>query len=54
MFTAPLHAHRKERAGVGACKVIQCIHNEDLECQASSIDVGFANGLADCMTYELK
>ena len=41
-------------AGVGACKVSACKYNSDLECQADSIEVGYQQDEADCMTFEMK
>lgn len=35
-------------AGVGACKVASCRHNDDLECAAPSIRVGTPR----CLTFE--
>ena len=37
-------------AGVGACKVTTCKHNDDLECQAPQIQVG----RHDCLTFTRK
>lgn len=52
-FTAPAHARAVAiRAGVGACKVTDCRHNDDLECTASRIEVGLKGGEADCLTFE--
>jgi Domain of Unknown Function (DUF1540) len=36
-------------AGVGACKVAACSHNEDFECAALGIRVGHEQG--KCMTF---
>ncbi|MFF4771617.1 DUF1540 domain-containing protein [Microtetraspora fusca] len=36
---------------VGACKMSDCRHNVQLECQASGIVVGYAQDAADCLTY---
>lgn len=38
-------------AGVGACKVTGCSHNDDYECAASSIDVGFEGTEIHCLTF---
>ena len=38
-------------AGVGACKVSGCSHNESLECTAEGIRVVPHEGHADCQTY---
>jgi len=39
------------RAGVGACKVASCRHNDDLECTAELIQIGRHAGHADCLTF---
>lgn len=36
---------------VGACKMSDCTHNIDLECQAPEIVVGHRQDEADCLTY---
>jgi Domain of Unknown Function (DUF1540) len=36
---------------VGACKMADCQHNIDLECQAPSIVVGFQHNEVSCLTY---
>jgi hypothetical protein len=41
-------------AGVGACKVSSCVHNQDLECAATGIEVGIRNDMADCLTYTAR
>jgi hypothetical protein len=41
-------------AGVGACKVMSCAHNERLECSAGGIDVGQFGDMAACRTYEKR
>ena len=38
-------------AGVGACKVLDCSYNNDLECSASSINVGMEGDSINCLTY---
>ena len=49
---SPAHTHDKKRiAGVGACKVVGCSFNNDLECTADSISVGLVNKQINCMTY---
>lgn len=37
---------------VGACKMADCRHNVNLECQAPGIDVGFHRNEVDCLTYQ--
>ncbi|WP_169949128.1 DUF1540 domain-containing protein [Microbispora sp. H11081] len=36
---------------VGACKISDCQHNTQLECQAPSIEIGRSLDEADCLTY---
>lgn len=37
---------------VGACKMADCAHNVDLECQAPGIQVGQHAATVDCLTYQ--
>jgi hypothetical protein len=37
-------------AGVGACKVAGCQHNQDLECMAANIEIGMEGNAACCIT----
>ncbi len=48
------HTKRERLAGVGACKVIGCSNNEDFECIAQRITVGFKGGTVDCLTYSAR
>lgn len=41
-------------AGVGACKTTTCSYNSCLECQASSITVGYREGESDCLTFSSR
>lgn len=41
-------------AGVGACKVSNCMHNEKLECTADGIAVGRFGDTAACRTFERR
>jgi len=41
-------------AGVGACKVSECRHNEHFECAAGNIHVGFKHNHPDCLTFEAR
>ena len=51
---APLHTQDTNRiAGVGACKVSGCRYNDDLECDAESIEVGFVGKGINCLTYDI-
>ncbi|OHB66008.1 MAG: hypothetical protein A2Y77_15365 [Planctomycetes bacterium RBG_13_62_9] len=39
---------------VGACKVSSCEYNQNLECMAQSITVGYREDEPDCLTFEMK
>lgn len=39
-------------AHVGACKVAECEHNVNLECQAPGIQVGYQQNSVECLTYQ--
>ena len=45
---------RSATGTVGACKVSTCEYNENLECVADGIMVGYAQGEPDCLTFEPK
>ena len=51
-FNAGMHTRADMIAGVGACKVASCRHNDDLECQADIIQVGMSGSDPLCMTFE--
>ena len=36
---------------VGACKMANCQHNVQFECQAPAINIGFDANQAECLTY---
>lgn len=42
------------KAGVGACKVSSCSHNDALECSASSVKVGWHMDHPDCKTFHAR
>jgi putative ribosome biogenesis GTPase RsgA len=46
--------YKDAKAGVGACKVVDCTHNKNLECTAKSINIDERDGKILCMTYEAK
>jgi hypothetical protein len=48
------HSHRAAHAGVGACKVAGCRHNEDFECNADSIHVFMHGRTAECQTFAAR
>lgn len=51
-LTASVQGGAPSAAGqVGACKMADCRHNVNLECQAAGIAVGMRHGEADCLTY---
>jgi hypothetical protein len=37
---------------VGACQRADCVHNESLECTASSVRIGPGADTADCLTFQ--
>jgi hypothetical protein len=39
---------------VGACKASSCEYNENLECTAQGIMVGYDGEEPDCLTFEMK
>jgi len=41
----------ESRGQVGACHRSDCIHNDKLECQATSVEIGAGNDPADCLTF---
>ncbi len=45
------HVDSSLLAGVGACKVSECVHNFELECGASDIRVGTDGDRINCLTY---
>lgn len=46
------HTNERNRiACVGACKVIDCVHNEDFECCADYITVKLIDGKNRCQAY---
>ncbi len=54
-FESDVHGGVKEAvAGVGACKAADCQYNEDFECIAGNINVGYREDQADCLTFELR
>lgn len=51
-FQSKIHNKEVKRvAGVGACKVIGCQHNEDFECMMNAIAVGIVKDSINCLTY---
>lgn len=42
------------KAGVGACKVSSCSHNDSLECNAGMIKVGWHQNHPDCKTFHAR
>ena len=50
------HVHDDQHAcaGVGACKVEVCKHNQDLECAAPKIRVGLHGTEGQCGTFERR
>jgi hypothetical protein len=54
MTMSAKHTQRTETAGVGACRSANCIHNEDLECQAEGISITLSGGQASCGTFAVR
>lgn len=51
-FQFKKHAKETRRiAGVGACKVQDCRHNEDFECTENAIKVGLVSNQVKCLNY---
>ncbi len=51
-FTAPAKGGDPSTSGrVGACKMSDCRHNTQFECQAPGIEVGPQHDAAECLTY---
>ncbi|MDP9935967.1 DUF1540 domain-containing protein [Paenarthrobacter sp. NPDC057355] len=42
----------KVLAHVGACQRSECVHNNNLMCEAHDVRVGPGREAADCLTYE--
>lgn len=54
-FASSTHGGIKEAAaGVGACKAADCQYNEDYECTAAAIQVGYQGDQPDCLTFEIR
>ncbi len=54
-FGSSGHAHDTNRkAGVGACKVTGCMHNEDYECAAPKITVGYKGKDINCLSFHAR
>lgn len=45
---------RQRQAGVGACKMSNCQHNDDYECVANDIVVGQVMNRINCLTYSQR
>ena len=41
-------------AGVGACKISACMYNNNLECEAPGISIGYKEQEPDCMTFRTR
>jgi hypothetical protein len=52
---AKRHASETGRtAGVGACKVTACMHNDDYECSAPTISVGYMGKDIQCLSFHAR
>ena len=36
---------------VGACHRTDCVHNAELECTATGVEIGMSGDVADCLTF---
>ncbi|MFS2002817.1 DUF1540 domain-containing protein [Duganella sp. CT11-25] len=54
LAAAPHSGETRRNAGVGACKVSSCRHNEDYECVTEQITVGHASASVRCLTYQAR
>jgi hypothetical protein len=54
MMSLGRHNHRTDTAGIGACRAVSCVHNEDFECQADGIRVSMSGGRAQCVTFSAR
>ena len=52
MVVSEDHTLREDTAGVGACRAVDCVFNEDWECVSDGINVSAAGGQAECLTYK--
>ena len=41
-------------AGVGACKIAPCMYNNNLECAAPGISIGYQGQEPDCLTFQIE
>ena len=42
------------RGSVGACKMTDCLYNDDMECSAGQVKISTQKCDADCVTYRSK
>lgn len=49
------HTHEvNQMAGVGACKVSDCVHNNEFECAADNVSIGIVDGEVKCLTFSAR
>ncbi len=53
-FNSKEHGGKAMNTSVGACKVSDCRHNDNLDCSASNIEISRDKCKADCMTFDRK
>ena len=53
-MSGPHSKARQRQAGVGACKMSDCSHNDDYECMAEKISVGQVSDRINCLTYNQR
>ncbi|WP_243372019.1 DUF1540 domain-containing protein [Geotalea sp. SG265] len=51
MVTALAGGIEDVKAGIGACKVSSCTMNQDFECNAESVRIGWHANHPDCRTF---
>ncbi|MFS2134466.1 DUF1540 domain-containing protein [Duganella sp. Dugasp56] len=52
--SAPHSKAEQRTAGVGACKVSACRHNDDYECMTDHITIGRDSNSVRCLTYQQR
>jgi hypothetical protein len=50
-LAGPSHVQRVERAGVSACRVSSCRHNQAFECTADLVRFDTVNDGIECATF---
>ena len=54
-FASSNHGGVKDvTAGVGACKAADCQFNQEFECTAANVKIGYQGDQPDCLTFEAR